>query len=99
MTKADGQIRIDGVAVGEATINLLGPSVQLVAKYALCNTTTGEKLGAGTPTIPWSPATMRKLLELVASMERDIIQGIFIDAVVVGSEDEATYDEDGVPGL
>lgn len=100
MTKAEGEIRINGVATGEVAINLLGPSVGLSVKYALCNTLTGEKFGAGQRNQNWSDETLTKLAELVDSIERDVIQDVFVDASTISTVAESDpYDGDGTPGL
>jgi hypothetical protein len=100
VTKAEGQIRIDSIAVGEASINLLGPNINLAAKYALCNISTGEKFGSGNRNQNWSDETLTKLAELVECIEKDIIQDVFVNATTVsGRVEQSNYAEDGIPGL
>jgi hypothetical protein len=91
VTKAEGQIRIDSIAVGEASINLLGPNINLAA---------GEKFGSGNRNQNWSDETLTKLAELVECIEKDIIQDVFVNATTVsGRVEQSNYAEDGIPGL
>lgn len=100
MTKSDGTCKIDGVTMGEVTINLLGHTVDLSAKYALCNSATGDRFGAGNRNANWSADTLEKLRSLVDSMERDICKDVFADGATIGSiEDTVAAPTDGVPGL
>lgn len=81
MTKSDQLARIDGVDVGEISVNLLGPTPSINVKYAYVNSTTGEKFGAGTR-LQWSDTTLAKLVELISAMEKDICVHVFGDAIV-----------------
>ena len=76
MIAHDGRCRIDGVALGEVTLNLLGPEPVLTAKYALTNTVSGTRFGAGTRS-HWSSDTLQRLTDLVEAMEKDCASDIF----------------------
>jgi len=100
MTKSDGTCKIDGVAMGEITINLLSHSVELSAKYILCNFESQDRFGAGNRNKNWSADTIEKLRALTDSMERDVCKELFKDGATIGSVEEvADYQQDGVPGL
>ena len=100
MTKSDGTCKIDGVAMGEVSINLLGHSIELGAKYALCNFETKERYGAGNRNTNWSADTIEKLRAFIDSMERDVCRDLFNDGATIGSvEDVVDTQQDGVPGL
>lgn len=100
-TKAEGQIRINGVTVGEVSISLLGPSVGMAVKYALCNVETGEKFGMGNRNQSWSEATLAKLSDLLACIEADVVDDVFVEPVITSGivSDQNVYPSDGVPGL
>ena len=100
MTKSDGTCKIDGVTLGELSVNLLGHSVEMSAKYALCNFESKDRFGAGNRNANWSADTMEKLKSLIDSMERDICRDLFSDGSTIGSvEDVVDNSTDGVPGL
>lgn len=100
MTKSDGMCRIDGVSMGEVSINLLGHSVEMSAKYALCNSETKDRFGAGNRNANWSADTIEKLRSLIDSMERDVCRDLFKEGATIGSvEDVVDTQQDGVPGL
>jgi hypothetical protein len=100
MTKSDGTCKVNGVALGEVTMNLLGHSIELGAKYALCNFESHDRFGAGNRNSNWSADTMEKLKSLVDSMERDICRDLFLDGTTIGSADDVVdTQQDGVPGL
>lgn len=102
MMKADGPIRIDGVEVGEVTLNVLGSNSVLSAKYALCNTDDGARFGAGNRNSNWSDETLGLVKALVESMERDICMDVFTEGVTtasVASSSSSGSTSDGVPGL
>jgi len=100
MIKADGTCRIDSVTMGEVTINTLGQGVTLVAKYALTNSETKERYGAGNRNTNWSESTLEKLSALVEAMETDIVRDIFVEGATTGSVDDTAHlNPDGVPGL
>jgi len=99
MTKSDGTCKIDGVALGELTISLLGNPV-INAKYALCNSESEDRFGAGNRNSNWSADTLEKLKALTDSMERDICRDLFKGGATIGSVEEPDgYQQDGVPGL
>lgn len=81
MVKGSGIPRIDGVAIGEVSINLLSPTVHLTAKYALINSQTAERFGAGNRNSNWSDATLTKLGELIEAMENDVCLEVFTGGV------------------
>jgi hypothetical protein len=100
MTRSDGTCKVDGVTLGEVSINLLGHSIELSTKYVLCNSETGDRFGAGNRNTNWSADTIEKLRALVDSMERDIVRDLFTDGATIGSvEDVVQLPPDGVPGL
>ena len=100
MTKSDGTCKIDGVVLGELSVNLLGHTIELSTKYALCNFESKDRFGAGNRNTNWSADTMEKLKALIDSMERDICRDLFRDGATIGSvEDAVDYHQDGVPGL
>jgi hypothetical protein len=77
-TKSEGQCKIDQVEAGELTIvalSLLAP--QLMVKYALSNSETGARFGAGTMNSDWSPRTQELLAALITSVEQDIAEAVF----------------------
>ncbi len=108
MVKGEGSVRIDGVAVGEITINLLSPTVHLAARYAFTNSLTAERFGSGNRNSNWSSTTLEKLGELVESMEKDLCQEMFTGGVTAteGPTDGVAGDalpnlsaDDGIPSL
>lgn len=100
MTKSDGTCKVDGVSLGEISINLLGHSIEMSTKYGLCNSESGDRFGAGNRNTNWSSDTIEKLRALVDSMERDIVRDLFTDGATIGSvEDAVSHNPDGVPGL
>lgn len=100
MTKSDGSCKIDGVTMGEISVNLLGPAAELTAKYALCNFETKERFGAGNRNRGWSADTIEKLMALADSMERDVCRDLFGEGATIGSvEEPAQYPQDDVKGL
>jgi hypothetical protein len=102
MIKSEGKCRIDGVAVGEFSINLLGPTPFITAKYMLLASESGERFGAGNRNANWSDETMKALAVLIGSMERDLSKDVFGQGPVTTEEPEEVFDTlsgDGVPGL
>lgn len=77
MTKSEAKNRVDAVHIGELTMNNLLVEPMLEATFALCETESGIRFGRGTRNI-WSDETREKILELLASMERDIIADLFV---------------------
>ena len=99
MTRSDGTCKIDGVTIGEFTVSLLGEPI-ISAKYALCNSETHDRYGAGNRNSNWSADTIEKLRALTDSMERDVCRELFKDGATIGSVEEVVdYQQDGVPGL
>lgn len=101
MVKSDGTCKIDGVSIGEFSVNLLGHSIELHSKYALCNFESKDRFGAGNRNSNWSVDTIEKLRLLVDSMEKDICQDLFIGggATTDSVGEVVDYQQDGVPGL
>lgn len=80
-----GQPLIDGVAVMEFSCDFTHDVVQLEAKAAFTQTAdVGEHKGGKTHGFTtcshWSPATMKKLVELREAMEQDVAQRHFLVA-------------------
>lgn len=99
MLTTDGSCRINAVHVGEATFNMMGASPTLTAKYAMADSRTGSRFGAGNRN-QWSEQTMAKLLELAQSMEQDIVGELFNEgATTTSGVTPAPNATDGVPGL
>lgn len=100
MTKSEGKCKVDGVAVLEVAVNLLGHTTSLSAKYALSNSESGDRFGAGNRNANWSADTFEKLHALIDSMERDVCTDLFEGGATIGSVEEVVEDAtDGVPGL
>lgn len=100
-------VRFDKVAMGEVTINFLGPTVQLIAKAKLVSTTTGDSFGSMTLQ-HWSPATIAKLGELRSQMELDAERMVFEDSPTGEQQNKSReflsgigehLDDDIAPGL
>ena len=100
MTKAEGSPRIDGVEVLEVTLNVLGPSAVLTAKYALCNTDDSTRFGAGNRNSNWSAETLQCVKTLLDSMEKDVCIDLFGEGATTASvAPVAGTTSDGVPGM
>lgn len=84
MKKLEGSCKIDGVEIGEISVVGLGPAPVVSVKYALCNTTTGERFGAGNRNVGWSAETMEALQALLEALERDV-SGTLSDGDTTGS--------------
>lgn len=102
-TKAKGLCLIDGVQVGEASIQVdsVAGTAVLSGKFALVNHETGQRFGYSNKNNNWSDETRQKLVSLLESMERDTCQDLFAEAPgAIGSgEVLAPYPTDSVPGL
>lgn len=66
-----GSPKFDGLAIGEIHVNFLRPTVEMRAKAAFIETTSGATCG-WTEGTQWAPDTMKKLDELRAMLERDL---------------------------
>jgi hypothetical protein len=101
LTKSEGRCRIDGVHVGEVSIDNLSPaSPRLDAKYALINIESGDRYGAGTRKRDWSTDTQQKLVDLMLSMEKDIANDVFEGAPTTnGVTTTSITQPDDIPGL
>lgn len=103
MYHAKSKCRINGITLGEVSLNLLGPEPSITAKYALCSVETAERFGAGTRNSSWSAETWSKMADFIESMEKDIACDMW-DAESE-SKEESISDEirpsepDDVPGL
>lgn len=95
-----GNVVIDSVMVGEASIDAItNPnSITLSAKYAFMQAETGRKLGWSHKNL-WSEETNRKLLDLLDSMEADIVRDVFGEEATGSVGVLASTTMDGVPGL
>lgn len=79
-----GTAKFDGIALGEFTVNFLGPTTKVVAKAAFVGTQSGHTHG-WTTNEQWSPETMQKLGELRAAMESDLARVHFTGGDVASS--------------
>lgn len=73
-----GTAKFNAIALGEFTVNFLGPTTKVSAKAAFVGTQTGHTHG-WTNNEQWSPETMSKLGELRALMEADLAKIHFSD--------------------
>lgn len=80
-----GTAKFDGLAIGELSANLLGPTVKLTAKAAFVDSGSGNTHG-WTTNESWSPETMSKLRELRAAMEQDLARMHFGEGLTERSE-------------
>lgn len=100
MVVSDGKCRIDGVAIGELQVNTLGSGATITAKYAMCESSTGSRFGAGTRSLGWSDDTLARLRDLLDSMERDICRELFSGGTTAGGGQETlAAPGDDLPGL
>lgn len=65
------EVKFNGIAVGEISINFMENPAKVVAKAAFINTNTGQTHGF-TTCHQWSPEVIEKLRELRVLMERDV---------------------------
>lgn len=70
--------KFDKIAIGEISVNFLGPSHTMVAKAKLVSLKNGASYGSST-IHNWSPAVMEKLTELAEMMEAEIERTFFDD--------------------
>lgn len=103
MTKSEVPSLIDAVEIGNVGIEIaFGAALRhmnVTAKYALVVTKTGARVGAGTRTA-WGDETIKRLRELIESMELDISEEVF--GVAPSSNGGGAVDDhngDGVPEL
>ena len=75
-----GTAKFDALAIGELTVNFLGPTTKVVAKAAFVASETGHTHG-WTTNESWSPETIQKLRELRQAMEMDLAKIHFGDGV------------------
>jgi hypothetical protein len=81
-----GIAKFDAIAVGEFTVNFLGPTTKVTAKAAFVATESGFTHG-WTTNESWSPETIQKLRELRQAMETDLARIHFgADAAMPGQE-------------
>jgi hypothetical protein len=88
MTRSDGKCRVDGVEVGEVRIHMFG-TPSLFGKYALTESGSGSRFGAGRRNQQWSEATWTKAKDLIESMERDIAKDVFEESSTTDSMHDA----------
>ncbi len=99
-TNCDGRCNIDQVEAGELSVVALSRIVpDLVVKYALSNSRTGQRFGAGTSTGRWSDRTIAILKDLIASVEADIARDVFGDGTTTRSVESEPTTTGGVPSL
>ena len=85
-----GSPKFSGLAIGELTLNKLGPTLKLEAKAAFVDPKTGSTHGWTTGS-QWSPTTIAKLGELLALMEMDMGRahfeggGVPLEGAIVGT--------------
>lgn len=99
MKRGSGVVKINGVAIGEVSVNLLGPSIQLSGTYALVNVDSGDRFGRGTKEGDWSKATMDHFLAFLGSMESDICTAVFDEGSEPVEPVLVPTDGNGVPSL
>jgi hypothetical protein len=100
-TTSTGKCKIDGVAVGDVTIDMFAPQgPSLAARFAYVSASSGERMGSSNRNQGWGPETMDKLQELIACMERDICGDVFFEGTTMGGVSPAVETPtDGVPSL
>jgi hypothetical protein len=98
MIKSNNKCKIDGVDIGEVSINLFGAAPSASVKYALINAESGVRYGAGT-CLDWSPEVTQKLDELLVAMERHICVHVFGDEPTVSGAPTPDPTTDGVESL
>jgi len=101
MTKSGGRSVIDAIEIGEVDARIIGvPSLVVSVKYALVQSSTGSRFGAGNMNVGWSAETLRKFQEFVAAAEADICANVFEDGpTTAGGEVNHLDTMDGIPGL
>lgn len=66
-----GSAKFDGIAIGNISVDFLGPTLTMTCKAAFVDSTSGNTHGYTTGA-SWSPETIQKLKELKEAMERDL---------------------------
>lgn len=79
MEVISGNIKFSGIAIGELTVNRMGPTLKMEAKAAFVDPKTGVTHGWTTGS-QWSKETVAKLNELFLLMEADLAKAHFVDA-------------------
>lgn len=72
------EVKFNGIAIGELSVNYMENPAKVVAKAAFINTQTGQTHGF-TTCHQWSPEVIEKLRELRVLMERDVSALHFVD--------------------
>lgn len=102
MRQGIGRLKIDSIALGEGYINVLGEEKILKAKFALVDSSNGDRYGAGNLEA-WSEETLKCFADLIVSMEKDIAAHVFEEKptppTTGGTEPEDFTPVDEVPGL
>lgn len=100
-TKSTGRCKIDSIAVGDVVIDMFaqtGPGIS--AKFAYVDGQGGVRMGSGNRNSGWSPETFVRLLALVESLERDVLNDVFEEGAALSSDSAILADAtDGVPSL
>jgi hypothetical protein len=86
----DGNPKYTALTIGEFAANFLGSTVKLTAKAAFVDPRTGHTHG-WTSCESWSPETIEKMREFVASLENDLARQHFQGhtAAVTGALDNS----------
>jgi len=74
-----GTAKFDGIAVGEFSVNRLGPTIKMQAKAAFVGSQSGQT-HAWTTNDEWTPATIEKLRDLLTAMEMDLARIHFAES-------------------
>jgi hypothetical protein len=99
VTKSEGASRINGVRLGELSVNLQGPSVVMAATVGLVDTESGDSFGRLMQNTSWSEETLEKLQELIFCIERDVCKTVFDEGATTPSGEGEFHPPDSVPGL
>lgn len=100
MTSTTGKCLVDGVAVLEAKIDLLNQSPSpLHGTYALVSAKEGARFGRGERNTNWSGKTNELVMQLLASMETDILSSVFEGGTPSAGASDDGPPSDGVPGI
>jgi hypothetical protein len=84
-----GTAKFDGIALGEFSVNFLGPTLKMSAKAAFVGTESGATYG-WTSNEQWSPETIAKLRDLQTAMEADLAR-IHFGATAETQQSAAPY--------
>lgn len=87
--------KADKIAMGEISINFLGPSHTMVGKAKLVSTRNGASYGSMTVQ-HWSPVVLSKLEELRLVMEEELEQMFFDEGADGGVSASSPRDEGGL---